>query len=399
MSGKGTNTRLLTITRGARGEGLGLAIEQNATWSLTSAQAGADFAHAFAPTTFYTRWGNPTTRRLEEAVADLEHADGAIATSSGMGAISTALVTYARKKKQAVAQSSLYSATHETLSRVLPDFGVRTDFVPGPDTDAFADKITRDTAFVYLETPSNPLMQITDIRAVCDIASDKDVPVLVDNTFATPLNQRPLDLGATIALHSATKYLGGHSDVIGGILAAKEEALHRLWDTYKILGPALAPNDAFLIHRGIKTLGLRIERHNENALRLARFLADHPLVDKVHYPGLPEHPGHEVAKRQMDGFGGMLSFEAKGGYEVGRRMLEACEVCVLGVSLGSVETLISHPASMTHGPLSPEERQVAGIPEGLIRLSVGIEDIEDLERDLDRALTVAAGKEAPSPPA
>ncbi|MBW3582667.1 MAG: aminotransferase class I/II-fold pyridoxal phosphate-dependent enzyme [Euryarchaeota archaeon] len=397
MSGKGPNTRILSLTRGERGEGLGLAIEQSATWSLKDAQSGVANAQTFAPTTFYTRWGNPTTRRLENAVAHLEHADGALATASGMGAVSTALIAYARRKKHAVAQRSLYTASHEMLSRVLADFDVKTDFVPGPDTDAFAAKVTRDTAFVYLESPSNPLMQITDIRAVSEVAADKGVPVIVDNTFPSPLNQRPLELGATVSLHSATKYLGGHSDVTGGILAAGEEALHKLWDTYKMLGPTLAPNDAFLIHRGIKTLGLRIERHNANALRLARFLSEHPRVEKVHYPGLPDHPGHEVAKRQMDGFGGMLSFEVKGGYDVGRRMMEACQVCVLGVSLGGVESLIQHPASTSHGPLSPEERKVAGIPEGLIRLSVGIEDIEDLEGDLDRALSVAAGKEAPAP--
>ncbi|MDX1612347.1 MAG: PLP-dependent transferase, partial [Candidatus Thermoplasmatota archaeon] len=226
-------------------------------------------------------------------------------------------------------------------------------------------------------------------RAVSEAAQDLDVPVFVDNTFASPLNQRPLELGATLSLHSATKYLGGHSDVVGGVLCGDEATVEACWSMYKLLGPTLAPNDAFLIHRGLKTLGLRIQRHNQNALKLAAFLDGHHAVERVYYPGLKEHPGHEVAAAQMDGFGGMLSFEVAGGYEPAKRVLEAVEVAVLGVSLGGVETLIQHPASMTHAPLTPEERAQAGIPEGLIRLSVGVEDVRDLEADLDQALGTA----------
>lgn len=384
-------TLVLEATRDpARGAGLGMDVAQHATWSLRDAQEGADLAKAEHPPAFYTRWGNPSTRRLEDAVARLEGAEAALATGSGMGAIATAIFHYARKKKHVVAQSSLYSATAEMLSRLMTDYGVRTDFHPGPDTDGLTAKITKDTGFVYLESPSNPTMQITDIRAVADAAADKDVPVLIDNTFATPLNQRPLELGATVSMHSMTKYLGGHSDATGGVLAGSEKDVLACWETYKMLGPALAPYEAFLIHRGMKTLGLRMRQHNDNAMAVARFLEDHDKVAKVHYPGLPSHPGHEVAKRQMTGgFGGMLAFELEGGYKSGKKALESTELCVLGVSLGGVETLIQHPASMTHGPLSPEERKVAGIPEGLIRLSVGIEHPDDIIEDLAQAIEKA----------
>ncbi len=390
MSDRRRETRVLDATRAPDPEeGLGLPIDQSATWGLESAQEGAELSRATAPTRFYSRWGNPTVRRLETAVADLEGAEAALATASGMGAIASALFHVARGTDHIVAQRSLYTATTEILGRFFDDLGVTTAFVPGTDPEAFQEAITPETGVVYLETPSNPLLEISDIRAISEIARDDGVPVFVDNTFASPLNQRPLELGADLSLHSATKYLSGHSDVTGGVLCGSEDLVQDIWTTYKVLGPSLAPNDAFLIHRGLKTLALRIERHNQNALSLAERLADHPAIERVHYPGLKDHPGHEVAAAQMDGFGGMLSFEIAGGREAGRTVMESVEVCTLGVSLGGVETLIQHPASMTHAPLTPEELEAAGIPQGLIRLSVGVEHIEDLWDDLSSALDAA----------
>ena len=382
------DTRALAATQGDRGHhGLGLSIEQHATWGLKDAEQGAAFSEAVAPPAFYSRWGNPTVRRVEEAVARLEGAEAALATASGMGAISTALIHLSRTRKHIVAQRSLYAGTAELLGRVLPEFGVTTELVEGPDTDGFIERITPETAFVYLETPSNPLLEISDIEAVGQAARDHGVPVLVDNTFASPINQRPLELGASLVLHSATKYFGGHSDVTGGVMAGDASLIEGLWKTYKLLGATLAPNDAFLIHRGLKTLALRVRQQTASAGQLATFLDGHAAVERVYYPGLKGHPGHDVAARQMDGFGAMLSFEVAGGFAAAKRVLESVEVATLGVSLGSVETLIQHPASMTHAPLSPAERAAAGIPEGLIRLSVGIEDVADLREDLDRALS------------
>ena len=367
-------------------DGLGLSIEQSATWSLESAEQGAAFAQAKRPEEFYARWGNPTVARFEEALADVESGEAALAASSGMGAIATALIDQAREGERIVAQNSLYSATQEMMARLLPDYGVETTFLPGTDVDRFADEITEDTSLVYLETPSNPLLQVADVEAISDIAHERDVPVFVDNTFASPVNQRPLELGADVVLHSGTKFLAGHSDVTAGAIVADRDTIESMWTTYKMLGPSLAPNDAFLAHRGMKTLELRVQRQNETARQLAAFLDDHPLVTEVYHPSLETHPGHDVAARQMDGFGAIVSFEVDGGVEAGRRALESTEVATLGVSLGGVETLIQHPASMTHAPLSDEERREAGIADGLIRLSVGIEDVVDLETDLDQAL-------------
>lgn len=387
MTERRRETRVLDATRAEDpDQGLGLPIEQSATWGLETAAEGAELSRATAPTRFYSRWGNPTVRRVETAVAELEGAEAALATASGMGAIASALFHVARSTDHVVAQRSLYTATTEILGRCFDDLGLSTTFVPGTDTDAFQEAITPDTGLVYLETPSNPLLEISDIRAISEIAEDQDVPVFVDNTFASPLNQRPLELGATLSLHSATKYLSGHSDVTGGVLCGSEAWVEDIWSTYKLLGPSLAPNEAFLIHRGLKTLALRIERHNENALALAERLTEHPAIERVHHPGLKDHPGHDVAAAQMDGFGGMLSFEVAGGRETGRTVMESVEVCTLGVSLGGVETLIQHPASMTHAPLTPEELAAAGIPQGLIRLSVGVEHVEDLWEDLSTAL-------------
>lgn len=390
---KGQDTRILEAARSHEPhQGLGLTIHQHATWSLENAAQGAAYAQETKPDTFYARWGNPTVQRFEDTLATLEHGDAALATASGMGAIATALIHHARERgKHVITQTSLYSATQELLNGPLNDYDVETTALPAHDTQAFQDRITDDVALVYLETPSNPLLDIADIQAISDAASDHDAPVIVDNTFATPINQNPLLDGADIVLHSTTKAIGGHSDATGGALVADQATIEDLWGTYKMLGPTMAPNTAFLMHRGIKTLGLRAERQNENATALARFLDEHPRIETVHHPSLPTHPGHEVAKRQMHGYGGLLSFEVEGGYETGKALLESTEICMLGVSLGGVETLIQHPASMTHAPLPPHKRREAGIQDGLIRLSCGIENTQDLITDLERSLEKATG--------
>jgi len=351
---------------------------------------GADFSRAKAPPAYYTRWGNPTIRDLEDVLADLEGGRRALATGSGMGAIASAILSSVDSGEHVVAGASLYTATTEILTRLLPRFGVRVTFVDPRRPGAWAEAVTPATRFVYVESPANPTMMITDLREAVKAARSVGARVLADNTFATPINQRPLDFGVDAVLHSATKYLGGHSDVVAGVAVASSDRLfERIWFTYKMLGPALGPFEAFLVRRGVKTLPLRVRAHNANAQALAEFLEDHRAVRAVHYPGLPSFPQHALARRQMSGFGAMLSFEPRGGYRAGKRFVEAVRVATLAVSLGGVETLVQHPASMTHAPLSEDERRMGGVTEGLVRVSVGLEDLEDLIEDFDAALRKA----------
>lgn len=374
--------------RRKRGHGpLVTPIYASSTWSLTSVRQGAGFSRATAPEAFYTRWGNPTSRDLEDALADLEGGARALVTGSGMGAIASAILTSVDQGDEVVAGASLYTATTEIFTRMLPRFGVRTRFVDPRRPGAWRDAITEGTRLVYVESPANPTMMITDFSEVVRAARSVGARVLADNTFATPINQLPLALGADAVLHSATKYLGGHSDAVAGaVVAAKPSFFHKVWFTYKMLGPTLGPFEAFLVRRGVKSLPLRMRQHNANAQSLAEFLHDHRSVKAVHYPGLPDFPQHALAQRQMAGYGAMLSFEPRGGYRAGRRFVERVKVATLAVSLGGMETLVQHPASMTHGPLTDEERRTSGITEGLVRVSVGLEDVDDLIEDFDAAL-------------
>lgn len=362
-------------------------IYMSSTWRLRDASQGADFTRSTAPPEFYSRWGNPTVRDLEESIAAIEGGTHAIATGSGMGAISSAVMTFVKPGKNIVAGKSLYAATSEMLTRFLPQFGIKTTLVDTSAEGAFINAVNQDTCLVFAESPSNPTMQLSDLREAAQAARKAGACCLVDNTFATPVNQRPLDLGADVVIHSATKYLGGHADVIAGVIICKDSEVHkRIWETYKMFGPAMSPFEAFLVRRGIKTLPLRVRRHNETALALADFLEKHEKVSRVYYPGLKSSPQYALAKRQMTGFGGMLSFEARGGYKAAIRFIESLHVATLAVSLGATETLVEHAASMTHGPLLPAERETAGISEGLIRVSVGLEAASDLIEDFDRAL-------------
>ncbi|MBI4059988.1 MAG: cystathionine gamma-synthase [Elusimicrobia bacterium] len=334
----------------------------------------------------YARTIHPTREALQKNLASLEGASFGLCFASGMAAASTVIEALS-SGDHVVCGNDLYGGTYRVFTKVFARFGVAFTFVDTTDMNAVEAAFTPRTKLVWIETPSNPLLKITDIRALAKLAQAKKAKLVVDNTFASPALQRPLSLGADVVVHSTTKYLGGHSDVVGGAILVNDEALHK---EYKFLqnavGAVPGPLDCFLLLRGTKTLSLRIERHCRNAMIVAKHLLAHPEVAKVHYPGLPTHAGHETAKGQMSDFGGMISFELKGDIERAKRMISSCRIFSLAESLGGVESLIGHPASMTHGSIPREERLKAGLTDGLIRLSVGIEDAADLTADLDRAL-------------
>lgn len=361
-------------------------IYQTATFAFASAQQGAArFAHE-EEGYIYTRYANPTSAVFETRLAALEGAQAALSTASGMAAITTVLLGLLRAGDHVIATDALYTATHRFLTVTLPGLGVQCTIVDGARPEAILEALRPETKVIYCETPGNPTLKLVDLAALAEIGREHGLTTVVDNTFATPINQRPLELGLDLVVHSATKYLGGHGDIIGGAICGSAAMIERLWETSIQLGGTPSPFNSFLAARGLQTLPLRMAAHNENGLRIAQFLQDHPAVERVIYPGLPSHPQHDLARRQMDGFGGMVCFELKGGLEAGQRMMDAVELCTLAVSLGDVKTLISHPASMTHALVPREERLRVGITDGLVRLSVGLEDFADLAEDLDRAL-------------
>jgi len=336
---------------------------------------------------YYGRLGNPTQEALENAVAELEAADAALAFASGMAAISAAVLTICRTGDHIVAPESGYSTTMNLLNHIRKQFGIETTFVDAAEAENYRKAIQPNTKLLWIETPSNPLVRITDIGTVVAIAREHSITTVADNTFATPFNQRPCELGVDAVIHSATKYLGGHSDLTAGVIAGKADLVTEVRrGAIKYYGGNVAPQVAWLVLRGIKTLALRMERHNANAYAIANMLAAHPQVMTVYYPGLPIHQNHGIAKRQMPGgFGGMISFDV-GSVEAGKKFANSVRLCTLATSLGGVETILQHSASMTHASLSPEDRQKAGITDGLIRLSVGIEDVQELIADIDQAL-------------
>lgn len=365
---------------------LSTPVFQTALFAFPDAEQGALIHEGQAPGFHYSRIANPTQAALEKAIAELEGGEAALAVASGMAAISMTLLTLLRPGDHLVAGHSLYGTTNIFLHRMLEPLGFRVIHVDQTDPTAFEAAITPDTGLLYIETPANPTLTLTDIEAVTTIARERGLLTVADNTFATPVNQLPLALGVDVVVHSATKYLGGHGDLVAGAIVASAELIERLRrQTLKMLGGSIAPWTAWLLLRGIKTLPLRVERHNSNALRVAEFLAQHPKVRAVHYPGLPGHPQHSLALRQMKGFGGMVAFEVD-GVETARRLVNSVKLCALAVSLGDVASLIQHPASMTHAAMPVEQRRQAGITDGLLRLSVGIERAEDIIADLDQAL-------------
>lgn len=365
-------------------------IYQSSTFVFDSCeQGGRRFAGA-ENGYIYTRLGNPTVSVLENKVAALEGGEAALATASGMGAISSCLWTIASAGKHIIADGTLYGCTFALLNHGISRYGVDVDFIDTSDLEAVKSHLRSNTVAVYLETPANPNLKITDITAVAEIAHayNADIKVVCDNTFASPALQNPLALGADVVVHSATKYLNGHGDVVAGFVVGKADFIGqvRMFGLKDMTGAVMDPFAAFLLLRGLKTLELRMARHCENASKIAAFLAEHPAVEKVNYPGLKTHEGHEIAARQMKDFGGMLSFEVKGGKEAGMKLVNALKLITVAVSLGDAESLIEHPASMTHSTYSAEELAASGIAPGLIRLSAGLENVEDLIADLKQAL-------------
>ncbi len=338
----------------------------------------------------YSRRSNPIVEYLEEKVAYLEGAEAGLATASGMAALNTLFVKLLRTGDRVIASSPLYGGTYALLELFKERYGILVDYIPANEFHLkLEDFIDEKTKLIYIETPANPTLDIVDIEKTAKISKKHGVPLAVDNTFATPIAQRPIELGADYVIHSMTKYLSGHGDTLAGIILGPADVLKPMKNKeLRFLGGILSPFNAYLILRGIKTLAVRVRKHSENAMKVAEFLHDHPKVEKVMYPGLPDHPLHDVARKQMNGmYSGVLSFIVKGGREAGRKLLETVKIPALAVSLVDTDSLIEHPASMTHATYSEEELRKAGIHEGLIRLSVGIEDADDLIEDLDRALS------------
>ena len=357
------------------------------TYVFPSAEDGAAVFAGEKEGYAYTRYGNPTVAMLEDKAADLEGGEAGLATASGMAAVFSATLPWLRAGDHIVACDGVYSGTYNLFSERYPALGIETTFVDGADVSAFERALRPNTKVVYVETPGNPTLKLIDIPAVAEVAHRAGAVVIADNTFATPVFQRPLALGADVVLHSATKYFCGHGDAIAGVVVGSQSFIRRAnRQMIRIYGGIISPFNAWLILRGMHTLTLRVERHAANAMAVAGFLEQDPRVEWVAYPGLPSFPQHELARRQMSGFGAMVCFEVKGGVEAGRRMMNRVRLCSLAVSLGDVKSLITHPASMTHLLVPREQRLAAGITDGLVRLSVGCEDVADIIADLDQAL-------------
>lgn len=369
---------------------LATPIYQTSTFIFDSAEQGGRRFALEEGGYIYSRLGNPTVTVVEEKLALLEEGEAALATASGMGAISSTMWTILKAGDHIVADKTLYGCTFALLSHGLTKFGIEIDFVDTSNLEEVKKSLKANTKVVYLETPANPNLKIVDIEEVAKIAHahSKDIVVVVDNTFATPFCQKPLTLGADIVVHSATKYLNGHGDVIAGFVVGKADLVTqiRLVGIKDMTGAVISPMDAYYIIRGMKTLEIRMERHCTNARKVAEFLNNHDKVEKVYYPGLLSHEGHDIAKKQMKDFGAIIAFELKAGFEGGKTLLNNLHLCSLAVSLGDTETLIQHPASMTHSPYTREERLKSGITDGLVRLSVGLENVEDIIEDLKKGL-------------
>lgn len=362
-------------------------IYQSSTFAFESVDQGAGRFAGTESGYIYTRMGNPTVAALEEAVTSLERGHAALATSSGMAAITNVFFTYLEANSHMVGTDSVYGPSRVVVEKYFSRFGVESTFVDTSNSDNIRRAIRPETVMLYIETPENPTIRLTDIAACSDIAREHGLLLVVDNTFATPLLQRPLELGADIVVHSMTKFLNGHADVVAGIIVTStEEQRARLRNSLSHHGGCIDPHQAWLVHRGLRTLGLRVRKAQENSVIVAEFLRQHPAVEWVRYPGTPDYAQRELAERQMKGPGAILCFGVKRGLEGGRKVMEAVNLATLAVSLGGVETLIEHPASMTHASMSREDREAAGITDNLIRLAVGCEDPDDLLSDLGQAL-------------
>ncbi len=363
-------------------------IYQTSTFAFKSAEDGAKIFKGEKSGYIYTRLGNPTTVALEECVTELEDGYKSLATSTGMAAVTTVYLSLLSSGDHMISTDAVYGPSRVVMEKDLSRFGIESSYVDTSDLENIEKAIKPNTKMVYIETPANPTLKLTDIEGCAKICNDKGIKLVVDNTFASPILQNPLKMGADIVIHSMTKYLNGHSDVVAGIIVTKnEDDYKKIKHMLTYLGGTIDPHQAWLVLRGVKSLGLRVERACKNAMKVAEFLESHPKVERVFYPGLESFPQYDLAKKQMKDFGSMISFIVKGGLEAGRKLMNSVQLATLAVSLGGIETLIQHPASMTHSSVPKEEREASGISDGLVRISIGCEDVEDLISDLENALS------------
>lgn len=367
---------------------LSAPLYQTSTFAFANAAQGAARFAGEEQGFIYTRLGNPTTQELEQKVAQLENCEAAAATATGMGAVSASVLSFLQQGDHLVASSALYGCTFAFFAHMLPRFGIEVTFVDMTNEAELRGAVKANSKMIFAETPINPTMAVLDLSLIADVAKQHQLISVIDNTFLTPLLQQPTSFGIDIVVHSATKYLNGHGDVVAGLVCGTEEHINLIKMTVlKDIGATISPHDAWLINRGLKTLAVRMERHCASAQVVAEYLEQHPLVSQVYYPGLKSHPGNQFIGSQMKAAGGVIAFEIKGSLEDGETFINNTQLCTLAVSLGDAETLIQHPASMTHSPYTPEERAAAGISDGLIRLSVGLEDVNDIINDLKTAFT------------
>lgn len=361
-------------------------IHQTSTFRAGSAADFAEMATQPRHARYYTRYGNPTLARVEKVIAELEGAESALVTGSGMGAITTTILALVQSGDHIIAQRNHYMGTTKLLTEILPRFGVTATLVDQTDVGAFATALRPETKLILVETPSNPTMQLTDLQAIAALARPRSILTFCDNTFASPYNQRPLAHGIDLVMHSATKYLGGHHDLSAGVVAGAQALLEKIWNAHMVVGAVLGPIDGWLLLRGLRTFAVRVKQQNQTALTIAQFLESHPAIEQVYYPGLRSHPQHALARGQMTGFGGVLSFAVKGGYRATQRFISALKLPTQAVSLGGYESLVVHAAAMWEGTLGETGLIEAGIQPNLVRFSVGLEDEADLRRDLQQAL-------------
>lgn len=388
-----------TIHGGKHSQGeygpLSTPIYQTSTFVFDSVEQGAERFAGESQGHIYSRLGNPTVDELEARMALLEQTEAAAAFGSGMGAVSAAVLGLLKQGDHLITSHRLYGCTFALFNHQLPAFGIEVSFVDLSDVDAVRAAVRPNTKVIYGETPINPCLSVVNLDAIAAIAKTHNLVSIIDNTFMSPVLQQPAKHGIDIVLHSATKFLNGHGDVVAGILCGPKELIdHIKMTTRKDMGAIISPHDAWLIIRGLKTLHLRVERHNQNALALANYLQAHPAIDKVDYPGLPGHPGHALIGSQMHGGGGVLAFVLKGSFDQAVTFMNQLQMCKRAVSLGDAETLIQHPASMTHSTYEPEELAAAGIPRTLIRLAAGLEHVDDIIADIEQALAAATASSA-----
>ncbi len=368
--------------------GVSVPIYQSSTFSFKNAEHGAACFAGEEDGYIYTRIGNPTISALEENIASLEGGYGGIATSSGMGAANSVYMALLNQGDHILSTDAIYGPSRSIIENHYSRFGVESSYVDSTNIGELEKHIRPNTRILYIETPANPTMGISDLKACSDLAKANDIIMVVDNTFCSPYLQNPIEFGADVVFHSVTKFINGHADVVGGIIVPSSEYLYqKIRNMMVYSGCNMDPHQAWLVLRGVKTLSIRIERAQSTASKIAHFLEDHPMVNWIKYPGLKSHPQHELAGKQMRGYGSMISFGLKGGYEAGKKLMDNLNLATLAVSLGGVETLVQHPASMTHAAVPKEDKVKAGITNDLVRFSVGIEDSDDLIADLENALT------------